>query len=100
MLAQLGSGDDRRPLVKQTRKAAQQARLALTTLAEQDDVVSGEEGAFQLRDHRRVESVDARPWVAPVGERRQEVLAQFDAQRPVGVPRRAQLTGRGDRGRR
>ncbi len=98
MLAQFGSGDDRRPLVEQTGKAAQQPRLALPALAQQHDVVSGEQGAFQLRDHRRVESVDAGPRVAAVGERRQEVLSQLDAQRPVGVPRRAQLTGRGDRG--
>ena len=81
-------------------EAAQQPRLALAALAEQDDVVPGEQGAFQLRDHGGVESVDAGPGVAAVGERRQEVLAQFDAQRPVGVPRRAQLSGRGDRGRR
>ena len=100
MLAQLGTGDDRRPLVEQAGKAAQQPRLALTALAEQHDVVSGEECALQLGDHRGVEAVDAGPRVAPVGERRQEVLPQFDTERPVGVSRRAQLAGRGDRGRR
>src|SRR5688572_8994877 len=97
MLAQLGSVNHGRPLVEQTCEASQQPGLALTPLAQQNDVVTGEEGALQLRDDRGVESVNARPWIAPVRERRQEVLAQFDAQRPIGVTRRAQLTRRGDR---
>ena len=100
MLAEFRPLDDRRPFVQQPVQAAQQARLALAAFAEQHDVVAREDRAFELRNHGVIEAVDAGPRVASLGERREEVLAQLDPYRTVGVTRCAQLTGRGDPGRR
>ena len=60
VLAELGALDDRGPLVEQADEGAQQAGLALAALAEQHDVVAGEQGALELRDDGVLEAVDAR----------------------------------------
>jgi hypothetical protein len=57
VLAELGVLDDRRPLVEETHEAAQQAGLALPALAEEDDVVPGEQRPLELGDDGRAESV-------------------------------------------
>ena len=74
MLAQLGAGDHRRPLVEQPDQRAQQPGLALAALAEQHDVVAGEQGPLELRDHGVLEAVQAGPRVAALGQRGQQVL--------------------------
>ena len=56
---QLGAGDDRRPLVEQADDRADQPGLALAALAEQDDVVPGEQGALEVGQHGLVEADDA-----------------------------------------
>ena len=43
MVVDLAAGDDRRPLVQQADQRADQPGLALAALAEQDDVVAGED---------------------------------------------------------
>ena len=50
VLAELGALDHRRPLVEQPDQGAQQPGLALAALAEQHDVVAGDQGALELRD--------------------------------------------------
>ena len=59
VLVQLGAGDHRRPLVEQADDGADQAGLALAALAEQDDVVAGEQGALEVGQHGVVEADDA-----------------------------------------
>ena len=56
-------------------ECAQQPRLALTALAEQHDVVAGDQGALELRQHGVLEAQDAGPHVAA-----------FGAARPAGSP--------------
>ncbi len=80
VLAELGALDDRGPLVEQPDQGAQQSGLALTPLAEQDHVVAGDEGALELWDHRRLEAVQARPRITPLGQCGQQVGAQLGAQ--------------------
>ena len=80
VLPQLGPIDHRRPLVEQSDQRAQQPGLALAALAEQDDVVPGEQRPLELRDHRVVEAVHARPRIPPGRELGEEVLAELVAQ--------------------
>ena len=67
VVAEIGAGDDRRPLVEHPDHGAQQPGLALAALAEQDDVVPGDQRAFELRDDRGVEAVQSRPRVLTRG---------------------------------
>ncbi|CEZ53460.1 Uncharacterised protein [Mycobacterium tuberculosis] len=77
MLAQFGAGDHRRPLVQQTRECAQQPGLALAAFAEQDKVVTGDQGPLHLGNHGVVETQDARPDVVAVGQRGQQIFPDF-----------------------
>ena len=49
VVVDLAAGDDRHPLVEQAGQRADHARLGLAALAEEDDVVAGEEGVLELR---------------------------------------------------
>ena len=91
VLAELGAGDHRRPLVEQADQRAEQPGLALAALAEEDDVVSGDQRALELRDHGVVEAVHPRPRVLARGELGQQVVAQLGAQRLLGVAGLAEL---------
>ncbi len=44
-------GDDRHPLVEQVDELADDARLRLAALAEEDHVVTGEQRVRELREH-------------------------------------------------
>src|SRR6476620_1007849 len=74
MLAQFGALDHRRPLVEQAGQRPQQPGLALSAFAEQDYVVSGDEGPLQLGNHGIVEAENAGPRIAAIGQRGQQVL--------------------------
>ena len=63
VLAELGAGDHRRPLVEQADQGAQQPGLALAALAEQHDVVPGDQRPLELRDDGVLEAVQAGPRV-------------------------------------
>ena len=76
VLPELGAGDHRRPLVEQADQRAQQPGLALAALAEEHDVVAGEQGPLELRDHRGVEPVQTRPRVAPLAQGVEQVVAR------------------------
>ena len=98
VLADLGAGDHRGPLVEQGHEAAQQARLALPALAEQHHVVPGEHRALELREHGAVEPDDPRPRVRAGTQPGEEVVAQFgtdalERRRRVAAAR--ELTGGG-----
>ena len=88
--------DHRRPLVQQADQAAQQAGLALPALAEHDHVVAGDQGTLQLRQHGVLEAEDARPDVASLGQRGQQVLPNLGLDATLAVTgglQRAERTG-------
>ena len=100
VLPQLGAGDHRRPLVEQADQGAQQPGLALPPLAEEYDVVAGQHRPLELRDHRGVEPVQARPRVASLAQRVEQVVAQLLAQWLLLVAALAELAEGADGGRR
>ncbi len=91
VLTQLGAGDHRRPLVEQPRQGPQQPRLALTALAEQDEVVSGDQRPLHLRQHGVLEAQDPRPDVVPRGQRGEQILPDFLLDSPFAVTGGAQF---------
>ena len=97
VLAELGAGDHRRPLVEQADQGAQQPGLALAALAEQDDVVAGEQRPLELRDHGGLEAVQAGPRVAALAQGGEQVVAQLLAQRLQLVAAGAELADGADR---
>ena len=52
VVVDLAAGDDRHPLVEQAGERADDPRLGLAALAEEDHVVAGEERVLELRHHR------------------------------------------------
>jgi hypothetical protein len=79
MLSQLGSVDHGRPLVEQSDHRAQEPGLALSAFAEQHDVVTGDQGSLELRDDRGLEPVQARPGIAALSKRGEEIVADLDS---------------------
>ena len=59
VVVDLAAVDDRRPLVEQAADRADQPGLALAALAEQHEVVAGEQRALDVGQHRLVEADDA-----------------------------------------
>ena len=66
-----------RPLVEQLDQGADQAGLALAALAEQHDVVAGEDRALDLRQHGVVEADDAGEAVLAGAHPREQVVAEL-----------------------
>ena len=56
VLVELAADEHRRPLVEQADEGADQPGLALAALAEQDQVVAGDQGALDLGDDGVVEA--------------------------------------------
>ncbi len=54
--------------------------LPWPALAQQDDVVAGDQGPLELRDDGGLEAVEARPRVAALGQGAEEVVADLGAQ--------------------
>ena len=100
VLAELGAVDDRGPLVQQADQRAQQAGLALAALAEQHDVVAGDQRPLELGDHRGLEAVQAGPRVLPGGQLRQQVAADLRSQGRELVAALAELSDGGCGGSR
>jgi hypothetical protein len=63
MLVQFRPLDRRRPLVEQPDQGAQKPRLALSTLAEQDDVVARDQGPLKLGQDGPAETIQAGPGI-------------------------------------
>ena len=91
VLAELGAGDHRRPLVEQSGQRAQQPGLALAAFAEQDEVVAGDQRPLQLRQHGVIETEDARPHIVALGQRGQQILADFLLNPPLAMTGGTQL---------
>ena len=59
MIVDLAALDDGRPLIQQAGQRPDQPRLALSALAQKDDIVPGDDGALQMGQHRLAETYDA-----------------------------------------
>ena len=70
---------------------AQQPGLALAALAEQHEVVSGDQRPLELRQHGVLEAEDAGPDVAALGQRGQQVLPDLLLDAPLPMAGGAQL---------
>ncbi len=99
VVVDLATGDDGRPLVQQADERADEAGLALAALAEQHDVVAGEQRALDLGDHRVVEADDAGQGRLAGAEPANEVLADLGLHAAVHVPGGAKVTQSRDGGR-
>src|SRR6478752_7600719 len=77
MLSDLRASDDGRPLVQQSGERAQQPGLALAAFAEHHHVMAGDQRAFQLWQHGRLEADDAGPGIGARAQRGQQIGAQF-----------------------
>lgn len=92
VIVDLAARDDRRPLVQEAAERADQPGLALTALAQEDEVVPGDQGAFEVGQDGVVESDDARKtWLAGA-EAGKEVVAYLGLHRPVDMTTGAELT--------
>ena len=80
-----------RPLVEQAADRADEPGLALAALAQQDDVVPGEQGALHVRQHGLVETDDAGEAFLPGAHPRQQVLSDLLLDRAIDVAARPQL---------
>jgi hypothetical protein len=61
VLAEFRARDHRRPLVEQVLQRTQDASLSLAPLAEQDEVVAGDQRPLQLRQNGVLEAENAWP---------------------------------------
>ena len=94
VVVDLAARDVRRPLVEQPDQRADQPGLALAALAEQDEVVAGEQGPLDLGQHRVVEAEDAGEGGLAGGQARQQVGAHLDLDGPVDVAAVAEVAQR------
>ncbi len=83
MIVDFATSDHRCPLVQQPHQGSDQAGLALPTFPEEDDVVPGEQSAFDLGEHGVLEADDAGEAVLAVRHPGEGVVAQFGAYGPV-----------------
>ncbi len=91
VIVDLASGDHRRPLVEQAGEGTDQPRLALPALAEQDHVMTGDQGPLQMRAHGLVEPENAGEWVFACAQPRDQVLPHLVFDTGELVPARAEL---------
>ena len=101
VVVELAAADHRQPLVEQVDEGARKAGLGLSSLAEEDDVLAGEERVLDRREDGLVVADDAREGGSPGARRADEVGAQLLLDRPRLPARVAQLSDRaGEAGRR
>ena len=104
VVVQLAARDDRQPLVEEPDEEPGQPRLGLAALAEEDEVLAGEDRVLDRRQDRVVVADDAGEDGLALAEPGQEVGPQLLLDRPRTPARGAQLAegrrGRGGRGGR
>src|SRR5262249_59863178 len=83
-------GDDGRPLVEQLAEGADQPRLSLAALPEQDYVMPREQRSLQVGKHSLVEADDAREPVLPCAHPREQVLSDLLLDGAIEVTARLQ----------
>ena len=100
VLVELAADQHRRPLVEQADEGADQAGLALTALAQQDEVVAGDDRPLDLGQHGVLEADHAGQAGLAAAEAGEQVGAQLGLDRAEGGPAVAELAeGRGGGGR-
>ena len=75
VVVDLAAVDDWRPLVEQSGEGTCQPGLALTSFAEQDEVMTCDQGSLNLGNHGLVESDDPRKCGGPGAKHVEEVLS-------------------------
>jgi hypothetical protein len=95
VVVDLASGHRGRPLVEQPDQGPDQPGLTLAALAEQDHVVTGQQGPLEVREHRVPEADDPGETVLAGPHPGQQVLPDLLFDAPVHVAVRAQFTQRG-----
>ena len=75
VLPQFRAFDDGRPLVEQEPESAKQPRLSLTSFAEQNHVVAGDQRPLELRGDRVLEPDYPGPGVTAVPQRGEKILS-------------------------
>ena len=98
VLGELRPVDDGRPLVEQPDEGAQQPSLALPALAEEYDVVAGQDRPLELRDHGLRETVQPGPRIATLFQGIQQVAAELLLEGLLDVARGAERPHCGDLG--
>ena len=101
VLVELAADEHRRPLVEQADQGADQAGLALAALAEQDEVVTGDERPLDLGEHGVLEADHAGQAGLAPAEPGQQVAAQLGLDRAedgAAVAELAEGGGGGGRG--
>jgi hypothetical protein len=91
VVVDLAAGDRRCPLVEQADERADDARLRLAPLAEEDDVVAGEQRVLELGQHRVVEADDPVDQGLAGGDARQGVRPDLLLDGPRLPTARSQL---------
>ncbi len=91
VLGDLDAVEHRRPLVEERGEAAEDPSLRLPALAEEDNVLRGEDGVLKPGQDRLVVPDDPGEEIAVVPEPRDQVEAHLLAHRPQLVARLAQL---------
>ena len=100
VVVDLAARHHRDHLVEQVDQRAHQPRLRLAAQAEQDEVVPGEDGVDELRNHRLVVADHAREQPSPAAELGDQVVADFVLHRAPGdlAPGHRRLEGPERRG--
>jgi hypothetical protein len=99
VVVDLAAGDGGRLRVQELDETARDPRLRLAALAQEDEVVAGEDGVLHLRDHRLLVADDAGEEGLPVTQAVDQVLAELLLHRADAVPARAELADGGGLGR-
>ena len=98
MVVHLAAGDGRRVLVEEAHDVSDQPGLGLSALAQEDQVVAGQDAALQCRQHRSVEPDDRGEQLLPPAQRGQEVGSELLLHGAVGIAAGAELADRGRKG--
>src|ERR1017187_6127600 len=95
VVVDLAAGDRRDGIVEEGAEASEQAGLGLAALAEEDEVLAGEDGVLELRDDRFLVAEDALEEGVAGGEAAGQVAAQLRAHGPDAVLGATQLADGG-----
>src|SRR5690606_25927939 len=95
VVVDLAAGDDRHPLVEQPDEGADHAGLRLAALAEEDDVVPGEQGVLELGQDGVLVAEHRRDQLLPGGDAGDGVAADLLLHRDGGPARGPELAQSG-----
>src|SRR6266511_27154 len=94
VVVDLAAGDDRSELVEEVDHMADHPRLGLSSFAQQDDVVTGQDASFHRRDDGLVEADDRGKQGLLTVQFDEQVVPELLLDRPVAVAGSAELADR------